>query len=138
MPKCSVEATVWQSLFPYFTVYYIYLSYFWNPVTELDPPALGLKSYQIQQLPIKRKQERLHLDPALASRLEPFQLKPGLSASTLTGKLDVRDNKFTLKASLIFIIFLLLLIVPMTLTRKSLDSEILALFPNFVFLMQFS
>jgi hypothetical protein len=63
----------------------------------LDPPALGIKSYGVLELPIKRKQERVHLDPALASRLEPIQFKAGLSASTLTGKLDARDNKFTLK-----------------------------------------
>ena len=65
---------------------------------ELDPPALRLKPYDILKLPIKRKQERVHLDPALASRLEPIQFKTGVSASTLTGKLDVRDNKYTLKA----------------------------------------
>ncbi len=58
-----------------------------------------MKSYQVLQLPIKRKQEKVHLDPALASRLEPIQFKAGLSASTLTGKLDARDNKFTLKVS---------------------------------------
>ena len=63
----------------------------------MDPPALGIKSYGVLQLPIKRKQERVHLDPALASRLEPIQFKAGLSASTLTGKLDARDNKYTLK-----------------------------------------
>ncbi|XP_057372605.1 integrator complex subunit 9-like [Daphnia carinata] len=66
-------------------------------IQELEPPALGMKSYQVLQLPIKRKQEKVHLDPALASRLEPIQFKTGLSASTLTGKLDARDNKFTLK-----------------------------------------
>ena len=58
-----------------------------------------MKAYEIVQLPIKRKQERVYLDPALASRLEPIQLKAGLSASTLIGKLDARDNKFSLKAS---------------------------------------
>ncbi len=68
---------------------------------ELDPPALGIKSFQVLQLPIKRKQERVHLDPALASRLEPIQFKTGLSASTLTAKLDARDNKFTLKVELL-------------------------------------
>ena len=66
---------------------------------ELEPPAIGMKAYEIVQLPIKRKQERVYLDPALASRLEPIQLKAGLSASTLIGKLDARDNKFSLKAS---------------------------------------
>ena len=65
--------------------------------SELEPPALGMKSYQVLQLPIKRKQEKVHLDPALASRLEPIQFKTGLSASTLTGKLDARDNKYSLK-----------------------------------------
>ena len=49
-----------------------------------------MKSYQVLKLPIKRKQEKVHLDPALASRLEPIQFKTGLSASTLTGKLDAR------------------------------------------------
>lgn len=68
---------------------------------ELEPPALGIKSFQVLQLPIKRKQERVHLDPALASRLEPIQFKTGLSASTLTAKLDARDNKFTLKVELL-------------------------------------
>lgn len=58
-----------------------------------------MKSYQVLQLPIKRKQEKVHLDPALASRLEPIQFKTGLSASTFTGKLDARDNKYTLKVS---------------------------------------
>jgi hypothetical protein len=61
-----------------------------------------MKSYQVLKLPIKRKQEKVHLDPALASRLEPIQFKTGLSASTLTGKLDARDNKFTLKVSSFF------------------------------------
>jgi len=66
-------------------------------IQELDPPALGLKSFQVQKLPIKRILERVHLDPALASRLQPVELGSGLSACTLIGRLDVRDNKYTLK-----------------------------------------
>lgn len=83
-------------------------SLFWF-VAELEPAALRLKPYDILKLPIKRKQERVHLDPALASRLEPIQFKTGVSASTLTGKLDVRDNKYTLKASRVD-----LLVLPLT------------------------
>jgi len=71
---------------------------------ELDPPALGLKSFQVQKLPIKRILERVHLDPALASRLQPVELGSGLSACTLIGRLDVRDNKYTLKVILLAII----------------------------------
>ena len=63
----------------------------------MEPPAISMKPYEVVELPIKRKQERVYLDPALASRLEPFQLKSGLLASTLTAKLDARDNKFSLK-----------------------------------------
>jgi hypothetical protein len=41
------------------------------------------------KLPVKSEFERITIDPALAQRLNPIEVKPGVSIATITGKLEV-------------------------------------------------
>lgn len=43
-------------------------------------------------MPVKRKQGQLFMETDVASKIVPVEIKPGLSLSTVTGTLNVKDN----------------------------------------------
>ncbi|PSN51028.1 Integrator complex subunit 9 [Blattella germanica] len=66
-------------------------------VIETDRPVISFKRDEVLTLPLKRKQGRVELSPDLAEFLLPSEVRTGVSLSTLTGGLQVKDNKHTLK-----------------------------------------
>jgi integrator complex subunit 9 len=68
-------------------------------VVETDRPIISFKRDEVLTLPLKRKQGRVELSPELAEFLLPNEVRTGVSLSTLTGGLQVKDNKHILKVT---------------------------------------
>lgn len=68
-------------------------------VVETDRPIISFKRDEVLTLPLKRKQGRVELSPELAEFLLPNEVRTGVSLSTLTGSLQVKDNKHILKVT---------------------------------------
>ncbi|PNF25606.1 Integrator complex subunit 9 [Cryptotermes secundus] len=66
-------------------------------VVETDRPIISFKRDEVLTLPLKRRQGRVELSPELAEFLLPSEVRTGVSLSTLTGGLQVKDNKHILK-----------------------------------------
>lgn len=66
-------------------------------VVETDRPVISFKRDEVLTLPLKRRQGRVELSPELAEFLLPSEVRTGVSLSTLTGGLQVKDNKHILK-----------------------------------------
>jgi integrator complex subunit 9 len=66
-------------------------------VVETDRPIISFKRDEALTLPLKRKQGRVELSPELAEFLLPSEVRTGVSLTTLTGGLQVKDNKHILK-----------------------------------------
>ena len=75
-------------------------------ITTLFP----CKTSETIKLPIKRTYARITLDQDLSSNLIPTLVKPGVTIASITGSLEGKDNKFTLK--------------PLSLTSSSLNSSL--------------
>ena len=52
---------------------------------------------EVLTLPVRRRYERIELDPDLAKTLMPTEIKPGISVATVTGALVTKDNHHILK-----------------------------------------
>ncbi|XP_050294937.1 integrator complex subunit 9 isoform X2 [Anthonomus grandis grandis] len=59
-----------------------------NPDVNLIPYKWG----EIINLPLKRKQGQIFVDTDVAKKIVPVEVKPGVSLSTITGTLNVKDN----------------------------------------------
>jgi hypothetical protein len=70
-------------------------------VVETDRPIISFKRDEVLTLPLKRKQGRVELSPELAEFLLPSEVRTGVSLSTLTGGLQVKDNKHILKVFIV-------------------------------------
>ncbi|KAJ6642708.1 Integrator complex subunit 9 [Pseudolycoriella hygida] len=57
-----------------------------------DKPLITFKRGEVIKLPPKRKRNRVFLTPEIAATIVQKEVKPGLSLSTLTGYLQVKDN----------------------------------------------
>lgn len=68
-------------------------------VVETDRPIISFKRDEVLTLPLKRKQGRVELSPELAEFLLPNEVRTGILLSTLTGGLQVKDNKHILKVT---------------------------------------
>lgn len=55
------------------------------------------------RLPIKRKRGRVFIEPELAKKIIPSEIRPGLSLASVSGELEVKDNVYTIKVIHIFI-----------------------------------
>lgn len=49
------------------------------------------------KLPLKRQKGRVYIEPSLAERIIPSDIRPGLSLASVTGELDVKDNVYVYK-----------------------------------------
>ncbi|KAG1663664.1 Integrator complex subunit 9 [Nymphon striatum] len=65
---------------------------------EYDPAPIPYKCGDVLNLPIKRKFEKMSIDPDLAGSVVPSEIKPGIAVATLTGALHAQDNRFVLKS----------------------------------------
>ena len=43
-------------------------------------------------MPLKRKQGQIFIETDVAKKIVPVEVKPGISLSTITGTLNVKDN----------------------------------------------
>uniref|UniRef100_A0A1Q3F5E0 Putative cleavage and polyadenylation specificity factor cpsf subunit n=1 Tax=Culex tarsalis TaxID=7177 RepID=A0A1Q3F5E0_CULTA len=57
-----------------------------------DKMIIKFKRGEVIKLPLKRKRSRIYLDPQMARTLVPHEIQPGVTISTLTGVLHVKDN----------------------------------------------
>ena len=62
-------------------------------------PLYAFGRYECLELPLSNKFDRITIDPALAVKLQPVEVKPGVSLATVTGKLKVNNNKYHLLSS---------------------------------------
>jgi integrator complex subunit 9 len=74
-------------------------------VVETDRPIISFKRDEVLTLPLKRKQGRVELSPELAEFLLPSEVRTGVSLTTLTGGLQVKDSKHILKVLLVNMLF---------------------------------
>lgn len=57
-----------------------------------DVNLIPYKWGEVVNLPLKRKQGQILVGTEVAKKIVPVEIKPGLSLSTITGTLDVKDN----------------------------------------------
>lgn len=63
---------------------------------EVDMPLYTFSRDECIELPLFNKFERITIDPALAATLKPVEIIPGVNAATITGTLNVSNNKYHL------------------------------------------
>ncbi|KAK9744742.1 Metallo-beta-lactamase superfamily [Popillia japonica] len=61
-------------------------------VTSPDRTLIPYKWGEVINLPLKRKQGQLYMETNVAQNIVPVEVKPGVSLSTMTGTLNVKDN----------------------------------------------
>uniref|UniRef100_A0A182IP84 Uncharacterized protein n=1 Tax=Anopheles atroparvus TaxID=41427 RepID=A0A182IP84_ANOAO len=57
-----------------------------------DKMIIKFKRGEVIKLPLKRKRGRVYLNPKMAKTIVPQEVQPGVTISTLTGVLQVKDN----------------------------------------------
>lgn len=57
-----------------------------------DRNIISYKWGDVINLPLKRKQGQVFIDKNVASKIQPVEIKAGVSLSTITGSLSVKDN----------------------------------------------
>ena len=62
-----------------------------------DVPRFTFGRFESITLPIKPKFDRIDIDPELAAKLAPVEVKPGIAAASIAGNLRVTNNKYTLQ-----------------------------------------
>jgi len=63
---------------------------------DVNIPTYKYNKFDIIKLPVERTFENINIDQALAGSLVPSEIRPGVALATITGKLVVRDNRYTL------------------------------------------
>lgn len=66
-------------------------------VIDLDLPTHKYNKMDIIKIPVKRRLENITIHPDLAAKLVPCEVRPGVAVATITGHLNVKDNKYSLK-----------------------------------------
>ncbi|XP_055845527.1 integrator complex subunit 9 [Episyrphus balteatus] len=61
-------------------------------IEQPDKKIITFKCGEIIRLPLKRKMDRVYLTSELASKIVPREITPGVTMSTLTGILEVKDK----------------------------------------------
>lgn len=64
---------------------------------DTDHSVITHKPTSVLSLPIKRKMEKIQLDPEIASSLVPTEVRPGVAIAMVTGALTSKDNQHILK-----------------------------------------
>ena len=62
-----------------------------------DVPRFTFGRFESIKLPIKSKFGRIEIDPDLAAKLNPKEIKPGVAAASITGNLRIVNNTYTLQ-----------------------------------------
>lgn len=58
-----------------------------------------MKRGEVLKLPVKRRKVKAEISPTLASALVPCETRPGVSLTTVIGKLQLSDNKYRIEVS---------------------------------------
>ena len=64
---------------------------------DIDLPLFKMTKDECLEMPLKSCYEKMTIDPALAMKLKPVELKPGVSLVTLTGKINLKNHKYHLE-----------------------------------------
>lgn len=64
---------------------------------DTEVPRYTFKRCESLKLPVKCKLERINIDPNLAAKLLPVEVRPGVAIATVTGNLVVTNNRYTLQ-----------------------------------------
>ncbi|XP_064382398.1 integrator complex subunit 9-like isoform X2 [Halichondria panicea] len=67
-----------------------------NLCIQPEMPFYDLSRNKVVQIPIKGEFERIHISPELAGIIQPQELYPGVSVTTLSGMLSFKNNHHTL------------------------------------------
>ncbi|KAJ8969195.1 hypothetical protein NQ317_000973 [Molorchus minor] len=59
---------------------------------NLESNIIPYKWGEVINLPLKRKQAQVFIETNVAQKIVPVEVKPGISLSTITGTLNVKDN----------------------------------------------
>ena len=65
---------------------------------DFDIPCHSFGRFDTIELPIKKTLERIEISPELAAKIRPVEIRPGVCATSISGKLKVVNNKYTLEA----------------------------------------
>lgn len=57
-----------------------------------ERPLITFKRGDVINLPLKRKHNQVFVNDSIADALVPVEIKPGISLSSITGTLQVKDN----------------------------------------------
>merc|ERR1719219_1030626 len=63
---------------------------------DLELPIYSFNRDESVKLPVSSKFERITLDPGVAEKLKPAEIKPGVSIATVSGTLKVLNNQYKL------------------------------------------
>ena len=63
---------------------------------DLELPIYSFNRDESVKLPVSSRFERITLDPELAEKLKPAEIKPGVSMATVSGTLKVLNNQYKL------------------------------------------
>lgn len=58
-----------------------------------------MKRGEVLKLPVKRKRVKAEMSADLASELIPCETRPGVSLTSVTGRLILSDNKYKIEVS---------------------------------------
>ncbi len=58
-----------------------------------DVPRYTFGRYESIKLPVKSTFERITIDPKLAAKINPIEVRPGIAVASITGNLVVTNNK---------------------------------------------
>jgi len=56
-------------------------------------PCFKFSRYESIKLPIESKFEKMTIDPKLAAKINPVEVRPGIAVASITGNLGVTNNK---------------------------------------------
>ena len=62
-----------------------------------DIPLYTFCRNESLQLPLTSNFDQITIDPGVAGKLKPVEIKPGISLATVTGKLEVTNNRYNLE-----------------------------------------
>lgn len=65
-----------------------------------DRPLITFKRGDVLNLPLKRKHNQLFVNGKIADSLVPVEIKPGISLSSITGTLNVKDNVLNMEEAI--------------------------------------
>lgn len=72
-------------------------------IFQQERPTLTMKRGEVIKLPVKRKKVKAEMSADLASELIPCETRPGVSLTSVTGKLILNDNKYKIEVMIMIL-----------------------------------